>query len=305
MKSLFAISPARTEDLAAAFRLLFEQLPAEIQETRVAYSLYLVSRGELLQEGVLTARAEHGLVGAVVCVPLQGASGLVWPPRVRDGSTRPAIEDALVQRALAWLRQRGSKLAQALLTPEEVCLAAPLLRNGFAHTTRLHYLCHDLGSGAAGEHPPSLRFVSYAEGNPQLFYQTLLRTYEQTLDCPELNGVRELAEIIEGHKAQGVHDPGRWWLAQQAGQPCGVLLLADIPDLGGWDLSYLGVVPEARGQGIGRALVAKALAEAQAAGIPRLTAAVDVRNRPACQLYFDLGFRITEAREVYLAFFPA
>jgi ribosomal protein S18 acetylase RimI-like enzyme len=303
MKSAFAVSPARNEDLAAAFRLLFEPLPPDNREARIAHSLYLVSRGELLQEGVLTARDERGLVGALVCVPLQGASGLFWPTRVLDGPRRQAIEDELVRRALAWLRKRGSKLAQALLAPDEVALADPFLRNGFMHVTSLHYLVHDLRASRIITEQPTLKFVTYADGDRQLFESTLLRTYENTLDCPELNGVRALAEIIEGHKAQGFHDPERWWLVEQAGRASGVLLLADLPDLGSWDLSYLGVVPEARGRGIGRAIAKKAIDEARAGGAGRLTVAVDLRNQPALRLYLDLGFRITEQREVYLAFY--
>jgi ribosomal protein S18 acetylase RimI-like enzyme len=312
MASKLTIVPARPEDLAAAFRLLFERLPEEDREARVANALFLVERGELPREGVFVAPERDDILGALVCVPLKGASGLLWPPRVLDGPARRQVEDALVQRACAWLRTRGAKLAQALLAPEEACLAAPLVRNGFVRVTSLHYMRHDMDQEVAGfatdiacRHAGAacLEYTIYGAVDVSRFEQTLLRTYDDTLDCPELNGVRELREIIEGHQAQGVHDPERWWLAEEAGQACGVLLVADIPDLSAWDLSYVGVVPEARGRGIGRALVCKALVEAHAAGVSRMTLAVDSRNQPARRLYRNLGFRVTEQREVYLAFF--
>jgi mycothiol synthase len=312
MASKVTIVPARPEDLAAAFRLLFERVPKEEREARVANALFLVERGELAREGVFVAPGEGELLGALVCVPLKGASGLLWPPRARDGPERRQVEDALVQRACAWLHRRGAKLAQALLAPEEVCLAAPLVRNSFTRVTSLHYMRHDWDAEEAGglkdvssglADAPHLQYTSYRAVAVPRFDQTLLRTYDDTLDCPELNGVRQLAEIIEGHQAQGAHDPDHWWLAEQSGQPCGVLLIADIPDFSAWDLSYVGVVPEARGRGIGRALVCKALVEAHAVGVRRMTLAVDVRNEPARRLYRDLGFHVTEQREVYLAFF--
>ncbi len=311
MASKLTIVPARQEDLAPAFRLLFEHLPQADREARIANALFLVERGELTREGVFVAPGRDELLGALVCVPLKGASGLVWPPRAVDGAERRQVEDALVQRACAWLRRRGAKLAQALLAPEELGLAAPLVRNDFARITSLYYMRRDLeqSEAVASEHvspghvgETTLNYASYQLADNSRFEQTLLRTYDNTRDCPELNGVRELPEIIEGHRAQGVHDPDHWWLAEESGQPRGVLLLAEIPDFGAWDLSYVGVVPEARGRGIGRALVCKALAEARAAGVEHMTLAVDIRNEPARRLYKNLGFRVTEQREVYLAF---
>jgi ribosomal protein S18 acetylase RimI-like enzyme len=296
--------PARREDLAPAFRLMFRHVPAADHEARVANALYLIARGELEREGVLVVRGRRGLVGAMVGVPLRGATGLVWPPWAVDGPQREAIEDQLVQAVSAWLRQRGAKLAQALLPLDEAFLGDALVRNGFLHVTRLQYLQHDLTDPAAlDSRAPRLTFLPYRGETVERFHRTLMRSYEGTLDCPELNGVRSVAEIIDGHKGQGIHDPDRWWLAEEAGQPVGVLLLADVPDLGGWDLSYVGVVPEARGRGVGRALTRLALDEAQAAGVDRVTLAVDMRNEPAWRMYRQLGFEAAEQREVYLAFY--
>jgi len=308
MMSPFTVRPARADDLMPAFRLMFQRHSVEEREARIANALYLLTCGELEQEGVLVAAGAKGLVGALVGVPLRGASGLVWPPQTLAGRRQRQVEDALVQQANYWLRQRGTKVVQALLAPDEGRLADPLLRNGFVRVTSLRYMGLAVGSRSAAAEPivpvmPDLTFVSYDEGVASRFEQTLLRSYENTLDCPELNGVRHLHEIMEGHKAQGLHDPGHWWLAEESGQPAGVLLMADVPDLGGWDLSYLGVVPEARGRGIGRALARKAIAETRAAGVERLTLAVDGRNHPALHLYASLGFEVTEEREVYLAFY--
>jgi mycothiol synthase len=307
MARVRSLQPARPEDLAPAFRLMFRQLPAEDREPRVANALHLVSCGELEREGVLVVHGRRELIGALVCVPLPGASGLVWPPQVADGHLREEIENQLVQGARTWLRQRGARLAQALVPVEEASHAAALLRNGFTLVTRLHYMRHDLqdlGEPVANRAEPSLSYLPYRADTVARFHQTLLRTYENTLDCPELNGVRSLAEIIEGHKAQGVHDPDRWWLAEEAGRPLGVVLMTDVPDLGGWDLSYVGVVPEARGRGVGSALTRAALHEARRAAAERMILAVDGRNQPAWCMYRRLGFEPAEQREVYLTFFP-
>src|SRR5262249_24981613 len=202
------------------------------------------------------------------------------------------------------LRSQGSKLIQALLPPGKDFLAAPLLRNGFAHVTTLLYLHRTLDALWA-EQPPRLSFHPYSDGDATLFAETLIRTYESTLDCPELNGVRTLEEVLAGHVAVGRGEPRRWWLATTAAQPVGVLLLAAAPEWNALDISYVGVVPAARGAGVGRELLCQALREALAARVERVTLAVDIRNQPARHLYARLDFVEFDQREVYLALFPS
>jgi mycothiol synthase len=150
--------------------------------------------------------------------------------------------------------------------------------------------------------PPNIHFKAFVTTDPRVFEQTLLRSYEGTLDCPELNGVRAIEEIMAGHQSQGKHDPQRWWLLYQNGNPVGVLLLTEILEWNSLDISYLGVVPEARGAGLGRLLAGKSLVEARAANTSQVTLAVDSRNHPALHLYRSLGFEPHEQRAVFLRF---
>jgi ribosomal protein S18 acetylase RimI-like enzyme len=189
-----------------------------------------------------------------------------------------------------------------MLAPSELPLGRPLTRNGVPHITALSYLRRRLNV----ELPRAdrrLRFEVYA-AKPRLFGETLLRTYEGTQDCPELTGARTLEEILEGHRAQGVHDPARWWLALQDQKPVGVILLTRMPEYESWDVCYVGVVPAARQQGFGRRLMLKAMAEAAAAHVAHLTLSVDNRNAPAWKLYRSLGMEEFDRREVFLKVWP-
>jgi ribosomal protein S18 acetylase RimI-like enzyme len=85
----------------------------------------------------------------------------------------------------------------------------------------------------------------------------------------------------------------------------GVLLINPTLEGDGWEVAYVGVVPEARRRGFGRELMGKALFEAKAAGQPHVTLSVDARNRPARALYHHLGFEPLEVREVFLAIWGA
>jgi mycothiol synthase len=302
MAPAFSIASAPTEERTEALHLLFRHLPESDRQARVANALTLLEQKELDPAGLLAARGPQGLLGALVCMTAPGASGLIWPPQVVPGIPQAeAVEDALVRQATIWLRQRGVRLAQALLHPDESFLGKPLQRNGFDLITRLWYLRHGLEWNAAlFASADQLTYLPYSSDPPH-FQETLLRTYEQSHDCPEVTGVRTMDEIIAGHQAQGIGAPRHWWLALDHDQPIGVLLLAEMAEWNGWDISYVGVVPEARRLGHGRELVRTAIREARLAEAAQLTLSVDGRNQPAWALYRQMGFEPYDQREVYLA----
>lgn len=297
-----AIAPARPDEWSDALRLLFRDLEVDERERRVTSALGLLRSGELDPAGLFVEHNAGGLAGVLVCLPVPGASALFWPPRSVADEHAAAREDRLVAHALEWVRSRGAKLSQGLLTVDESKLAGSLERNGFRRVTRLWYLCHDAQLAAPDlGRLARLDYRAYDPARPTVFHETLLRTYEGTRDCPEINGVRSIEEVITGHRAQGRFDPSRWWLALEADQPVGVLLLTEMPESGDWDVSYLGVVAGARRRGFGRELMLKALLEAKAASAARVTLSVDGRNDPALQLYRSLGFVPFDRRDVFLA----
>jgi mycothiol synthase len=297
-----AVEAARPDEHADALRLLFRDIPDAERERRIASALDLLRTGELDPAGLFVERNDSGLTGVLICLPVPGASALFWPPRCVADSEPMAREDRLLAQGLHWVRERGAKLSQSLLTPEETALAGSLLRNGFRHVTRLWYLATELNGPIPPHNAPSrLEYHPYDPERASTFHETLLRSYDGTLDCPEISGLRTVEEVIEGHMAQGRFNPARWWLALEAGRPAGVLLTTAIPPNGDWDVSYIGIVPEARRRGFGREAMQKAMNEAKVAGVGRITLSVDARNGPALQLYRDLGFVPYDRREVYLA----
>ncbi len=303
MSSNLEVRPALNHEWLAAFGFIFQATSESERPSRIAHGIDMVRRGELHTEGIWIALEAGKVTGALICLPVAGASALVWPPQTERQNHSSAIEDALLQAVGRWLRNKQVRIGQCLLTEQERSLGDSLLRNGFRRITSLNYLRHDLAKLPA-QKDTRLRFQTYIEVDSATFRQTLERTYTDTLDCPELNGIRTMDEIIAGHLTQGKHHPGRWWLAVDGNEPVAVLLLTAIPEWNAWDLSYLGVIPARRKEGIGRQLTAKALWEARQAGQSKLTLSVDRRNRPAQALYEKLGFFAYDSREVYLALWP-
>ena len=292
---------AGPDDLAPAFSLLFRPLPDKERRGRVAHALALVEQGELDRRGVFVVRDPTGPVGAVVCALVPGGGALIWPPACPVA----AVEDALVRHACGWLRGQGARLVQCLLPPDEEVLAAPLLRNGFARITTLSYLDHARTLPPSWWGPaPRLRCEPYDPDRPEEFHRTLFQTYQDTLDCPEVNGVRTIDEVIQGHRAQGRFEPGRWLLARERAnphEPVGVLLLVEqLGQPSEWEVSYMGIVPAARRRGLGRELLLRGLREARLHGARRVVLCVDDRNRPAQELYRGAGFEPYDQRAVLL-----
>ena len=108
-------------------------------------------------------------------------------------------------------------------------------------------------------------------------------------------GCRRLMYEIAGQKS--FLPQATWLIVYQPaeGGPCvdcgTVQGLAATPLLG--SVQNVGVVPEHRGVGLGRALVLQALKGFRAAGLRRVYLEVTAENMPAVELYGSLGFRLS------------
>jgi mycothiol synthase len=291
------IEPLRPDDWTAALEQALARVPRAQRRARVRHCLQLLETGVLDPRGVWIARRGNAIVGVQVCAPLAGSACLFWLPAADDDCA-----DSLVQAGLDWSRSIGCKLAQALANPAELPFSEPLVRCGFRPITCMHQLGHDLAD-VAQEISTPLRYESYRPSLHAFFAATLERTYEGTLDCPELNGKRTIEEILAGHRGQGTFHPEFWWLAYDGAAAVGVVMLVEMPAASTWELAYLGIVPEFRRRRLGRAMSLHALRALRAQPATRLLLAVDERNVPALRLYQSLGFLEIECNEVLLYFF--
>ena len=76
--------------------------------------------------------------------------------------------------------------------------------------------------------------------------KALERSYVDTLDCPELCGLRVVDDVLESHRSVGVFDPGMWWLVMAEDEPEGCMLLSACPEQNAVELVYLGISPRLR-----------------------------------------------------------
>ncbi|MBX6314034.1 MAG: GNAT family N-acetyltransferase [Isosphaeraceae bacterium] len=301
--SPFEILPCPPEARAAALDLLYRRADEPLRGHLVAAARDAAQRGGLDLSGLWIARRRGRVAGALLTQVLAGRTAAVWPPEVEPSWQRAAMAQALLRAALEDLRTRGARIAQALLDPSSPRhAAADLTRAGMPRVTHLIYLRRETSPPLPlPTSVPRLHWRSYSPETDAEFRAILQATYHDSLDMPELEGVRSLDDILAGHRAGGRFDPGRWWIGRIPEEPdaAAIVLLSASHNRAAWEVAYLGLTPPARGRGLGRATLAYALDLARP-HTPRLELAVDARNRPAEQLYRSAGFLPFDRRAVYL-----
>jgi ribosomal protein S18 acetylase RimI-like enzyme len=198
------------------------------------------------------------------------------------------------------------ELTQTLL-PSRGAPAAPVLKaTGFSHLADLLYMaCEADRFPSQPPDFPELQFVRYNASRRSRLMKIIARTYEQTLDCVPLNGIRTVDNVITGYQNTGVFRPENWLLVRARNRDAGVLLLAAHPKAEHWELVYMGLAPEARGHGWGSRITRHAQWMARCAGVRRIVVAVDAANTPALRMYRSTGFEVWDRRTVYVRIPPA
>jgi GNAT superfamily N-acetyltransferase len=261
-------------------------------------------------ESLLSARMENltlafqgdAVIGACQFLAGRGHCSAVLAPQMLQWEV--GLASQLIRTAAAVSHRRdGSKLIQSLTAPDDSGPLVQALRlAGFEELAVLSYMRRDVRPEERDlPLPPELQWQHYRRLRHGKFVRTIGLTYEQGLDCPKLTGLRTVDEAVTTHKHTGLFCPRSWQMALREGRPAGVSLVNNLRGRG--ELIYLGVVPEARRRGIGRALVVEAIRQTAAMGLPQMGVAVDVANTPAFHLYESMGFREMGRRTAH--FVPA
>jgi len=315
------ITPCPAEVHGPALEVLYRRVPEALRYRLIVEVLDEANRGEIDLSGLWVARERAGrIVGALLTQPLAGKAAAVWAPEVLPSWRRPSLAAGLIQAALTDLKTRGFRLAQAVLDESAGSRAArDLKRGGMPPITELLYLERDTSLPLAigwktvarrdrtdyprkSQKGTSFEWWPFETTLAAEFRGVLQATYAGSLDMPELEGARSLDDILESHQAAGRFVAERWQLGRIPGKPeeaC-VLLMAEVPGRDAWEVVYLGLTPQARGQGLGRDALQRAI-ELARCYVSQLELAVDCRNIPAARLYHSAGFITRDRRTVHLA----
>lgn len=277
---------------------LAEQLAAVMRTTGQTPPRFVV----LATSDALTAEP----VAAVLAECLPGRSAVVMAPQVAESLGGDAERDQLAAQLLIaldeLLRDQGVLLAQALTLNRQDPATQHFKAAEYRCIGELLYLGTDLAANPAVRVPglpiTALELVPHSPDDFERWIPLIDRTYEKTLDCPAVDGLRPTREVLLGYRDVGVARDDWWFIARHNGGDVGCLLLADHQPATHSELVYMGLVPEVRGQGWGVYLAQQAREFAAASGAQHLVLSVDAANLPALRHYQAAGFQFWEQRTI-------
>jgi mycothiol synthase len=293
----------------------------------VAIQAYLEPSAEEVENAKLASLHDtESVVASAYLLEYPGQlASLVGPSLASDpglgihSEAAKAVLEALIRRARDW----RVELVQAVIDDESPFPTDSLREAGLLKLSSLYQMAVDLPSNVASSDPglsgllATLNWQQYSPADKKVWIDWMDATYEQTADCPELNGLRTTSKTLEGYLASaGMSEADisvpEWWagfeVEQEASAGAGKAKIATafmLSDTGGrhWELSYMGVAPAHRGRGLGNATLFRALGRVQELQARRLTLAVDCRNSFAIRLYREYGFqRVRQLEAWFLAF---
>jgi ribosomal protein S18 acetylase RimI-like enzyme len=235
--------------------------------------------------------------------------GLAWGQHLpgRMGQIRNVIlaqtETSQTARQLisALDQQFGNeRVAFSMMALEE----SPTMASQWLETSGYESLCHvktlcQLLPTTNPATPSSLEFISGAENQRAELAAIIKATYRQSLDCPKLQQLRSIDDTLDGYQQQGLIPANGWSFVHHGKALVGCLLMTAFPGESYWELTYLGLVPKARGQGWGSQILQQACSRAAESGADMLITTVDQANQPALTMYEQLGFMTVDQNEIY------
>jgi ribosomal protein S18 acetylase RimI-like enzyme len=239
-------------------------------------------------------------VASVLIIAAAGRTAMAFLGPVGQRGLAPVLGD-LLAAACAALDPARVHLVQALLDPGQKLEHQACCHARFRDLATLVYMQRDT-DGAPD--PPSLpvgvSVTTWSEAARDRFRRAILASYEGTMDCPGLLGVRQIDDVIAGHMASGRFAPDQWQALYLDDDPVAVMLLNDVSNRDAVELVYLGLSPRWRGRGLGRVLLQRGLAAARARGVAQMVLAVDQANAPAVRLYQSQQFGATACKQAMI-----
>jgi mycothiol synthase len=279
---------ATKEEMVPALQWVLGRPQQPASETFVMEFLRLAFRRGIDPARLWVANLDNQLTWAILPVLSPGRTLLLFAPADYLSEQQASAASVLTQKILA--HYADAQLAQVLFDPADQRVIELYAKLDFVRLAELIYLQSMPRKGYAFPPlPPEMSLASYSEQTHALFSAAIQQTYAESLDCPGLSDMRNMEDVLVGHKAAGEFDPQSWFVLLEHDIPVGVALLNLLPANQNMELVYLGVVPAARHRGVGQFLFRHALAVTARSPFPRLNFAVDAANRPALNLYYRHG----------------
>ncbi len=256
----------------------------------------------------LEVRSQNRRVAAAYFIQLPGNVSTLGG--IRDESERrPEASQLLLNALTDHLRAASVRQIQAVVSATDHATTQIISASKFEILTRVTHLAVELANAVLRDTPIEStapiehRLLHWGDarklGKTELA-NLIANTFEDTLDCPSLNGLRSREETLDGFlDGLQLEQVEHWSVLFDSDKAAGCVLLAPHPGKL-MELAYFGLTKQYRGRNLGLQLVARAIRVAQNARANILAAAVDEQNWPALALYERFQFVRHKQHDIWL-----
>ena len=214
------------------------------------------------------------------------------------GSEPDAIAQQMIQALDRQLISAPGSFSMVHLRNAVAAQASWFESCGYSLLSQVETVCLPLTEPVTAPHPSPLQFAAGAEHRRNELANIIQATYQASLDCPKLQQFRSIEDILDSYEHQGIA-PAGWSFVQYKGETMGCLLMSAFSQQRTWELTYLGLIPEARGKGWGNQIVQYGCFLAAQHGAELVITSVDKANQPALDIYHQRGFMLIDKAHIY------
>ena len=238
------------------------------------------------------------ILATVLVSPSPGRTAMLFASTPRSAEEAPLM-GRVIDAACRSLSTADVALAQALVEPADKLEQDAFIHGGLIRLAMLTYMerpVPDRNAIPQADFPEGVTLERYRSEHRSELEALLVETYHETLDCPGLAGLRDPSDVVEGHMHSGIFRPEWWVIARKGKRAIGVSLFNGSAGSSSIELVYLGLTQNARGLGIGQALLRHGLRLVSGSRERNIVLAVDEANEPALNIYEKAGFHRTIRR---------
>ncbi|GAA4423074.1 GNAT family N-acetyltransferase [Bremerella cremea] len=266
---------------------------------RVTALLAAEKQGKIHFNGLYTAKRGKRIVASLWCLNQPGRIATIWGPG-RLPSESECTVDTLLREAIEKATEQGCHLIQSLVGADNPGAGELLSRGGFRPITILDTLQAYSDEFYAEAPSQELQWTVCEDRRDPSYVDLVAQTYVDSLDCPELDGLREIEDVLDGYFATSGQSTEYWFQLHHRGVPAGVLILAHHQDANQLELIYFGLVPAVRGRKLGGEVLRLVIDIARQLDCQSVVTGADQRNLPALSLYRRFGFHQVDSKQLYL-----